>query len=148
MSCQHNSDMQSCALTVLLSAHRSTDRQGVHRVWLLTQSIMKSKWHLRCVWRSNFRMIDKLAEQNLLHTAILMNYSCQQSLTLFSRLIFSITPTFPSLSVQEQQQKPSQQECIHSLHYPFPKLPTIPNDCSPSKLLKKSKHLTSYRNGY
>lgn len=45
------------------------------------------------------------AEHNLQHTGLLMYYSCQQSLTLFSQLIFGITPTSPSLSTLEQQQK-------------------------------------------
>ena len=49
--------------------------------------IMKSKSYLQYVWRPNFRDDGwaMTAERNLQHTALLMNYSCQQSLTLFSQ---------------------------------------------------------------
>lgn len=80
----------------------------VHRKWPEGNLIMESESHLRCVWRSHFKddgYASLAAEHNLQHTALLMNYSCQQSLTLFSLLISSITPTSPSLSTVEQQQK-------------------------------------------
>lgn len=41
------------------------------------------------------------------------------------------------LGRKQQEQKTGWSECIQSLHSQF----TLPNDCSPSKLLKKPKHL-------
>lgn len=122
--------------------------KNVHRECPRRNLIMKSKLHFRYVWRFNYKDDAEALYDSCTKSSTYRTFSRQQSLTLFSQLIFSLTPTFSSLSAREQQQKLSWEECIHSLHSPFQSLPTFPNDCSPSKLLKKPKHLTSYRNGY
>lgn len=90
-------------------------------------------------------MMDKLVWQaNLEHIALLLliNYSHQQSMTLFSQLIFGITPTSPSLSTQWNNSNRKANRCAFT-HYipPVQSLPTFRNDCSPPKLLRKPKHL-------
>lgn len=81
-------------------ARPSQNFQWIGSLWL-AQRVVPGKLNL---WRSHFTD-DREAEHDLQYTALLMNYACQPSLTLFSQVIFSITPTSPSLSTQAQQHK-------------------------------------------